>query len=138
VLPEHIASLSTVVPSVDGEGGSRAAPDLNLAPRIDPFVRGRNGRGGGAANPARYPATRPATPAEELTCCMLDGVSPPASHGEVAHPGATAVAPAGSPPDLHHSRRSSPLLCSLPDGGSPPASRRRSHGGGRPPVCRGS
>jgi hypothetical protein len=73
VLPEHIASLSTVVPSVDGEGGSRAAPDLNLAPRIDPFVRGRNGRGGGAANPARYPATRPATPAEELTCSVLDG-----------------------------------------------------------------
>jgi hypothetical protein len=47
--------------------------------------------------------------------CLM-GISPPASHGEVAHPGATAVAPAGSPPDLLHSRRSSPLLCSLPDG----------------------
>jgi hypothetical protein len=66
VLLDHIASLSTVVPSVDGEGGSRAAPDLNLAPRIDPSVRRRNGQGGGAANPARYLATRPATPAEEV------------------------------------------------------------------------
>jgi hypothetical protein len=66
---------------------------------IHPSMRGSNDRRGGAANPATPRGSNAGTGAH-LPCARW-GISPPASHREVAHPGATAVAPARSPPDLH-------------------------------------
>jgi hypothetical protein len=53
VLPDHIASFSTVVPSVDGEARSCAAPELNLAPRSQDSIHLREGAAPGLARKQR-------------------------------------------------------------------------------------